>query len=95
MNEMRAPEVRIRELEAGLLASETRHRAVLDSALDAIIAMDAAGRIVEFNRAAEEMFGCARAQALGCSLADLIVPPRLRRPTSAGWNACGAAASRA
>ena len=53
-------------------------RAMLDAALDAIVAMDAQGRILEFNRAAEEMFGYQRDEVLGAPLAEKIVPPDLR-----------------
>ena len=55
------------------------HRAMLDSALDAIVGMDAAGVITEFNPAAERMFGYARAEAVGQRMSELIVPPALRQ----------------
>src|SRR5437667_63119 len=54
------------------------NRAMLDSALDAIITMDAGGRVREFNPAAERIFGFKRAEAIGKELAELIVPPELR-----------------
>ncbi|MEY2537729.1 MAG: hypothetical protein QOG67_1469 [Verrucomicrobiota bacterium] len=64
------------------LGSEIGHgglnRALLDSALDCIISMDANGRILEFNAAAERVFGYTRDQALGQELATLIIPPALR-----------------
>jgi PAS domain S-box-containing protein len=53
-------------------------RAYLDAALDCVIMADASGRIVEFNPAAERTFGYTRDEALGRTLADLIVPPSLR-----------------
>ena len=40
--------------------SEARKRAVLDSSLDAVITIDHEGRVVEFNRAAEQLFGYPR-----------------------------------
>src|SRR5829696_9034061 len=55
-----------------------QYRAILDSALDAIITINAAGAIVEFNPAAERMFGWPHAEAVGQQLGDLIVPPALR-----------------
>jgi PAS domain S-box-containing protein len=58
--------------------SEARLRAVLASALDAIVIADAEGVILEFNPAACETFGYARDEAIGQELADLIVPPDLR-----------------
>jgi PAS domain S-box-containing protein len=53
-------------------------RAYTDAALDCVILADASGRVVEFNPAAERTFGYARDEALGRTLAELIVPPSLR-----------------
>jgi two-component system CheB/CheR fusion protein len=62
--------------------SDTTHgplnRALLDSALDCVIAMDSSGRVLEFNVAAQRVFGCSREQAVGQELASLIIPPELR-----------------
>lgn len=44
----------------------------VDSAMDAIITVDDAQRIVLFNAAAESMFGWSRAEAIGAPLATLI-----------------------
>jgi PAS domain S-box-containing protein len=60
--------------EMAFRASEARASAILDTALDAIVSVDDAGRIVEFNPAATRIFGYARAEALGRPLADLISP---------------------
>lgn len=54
------------------------NRAILDSALDCIITMDASGHILEFNPAAERVFGYTREQAVGQELAKLIIPASLR-----------------
>lgn len=64
--------------EEALRRSEERTRTILETALDAIIVMDANGVVHEWNRAAEQMFGYRRAQALGRPLVDLILPPYLR-----------------
>ena len=53
-------------------------RAYLEAALDCVVMADAAGRIVEFNPAAERTFGYTRSEVLGRTLAELIVPPSLR-----------------
>jgi len=58
------------------LASITR--AIIESALDCIITMDASGRVREFNPVAERTFGFSRAQAIGQELATLIIPERMR-----------------
>jgi PAS domain S-box-containing protein len=66
--------VRAEELVA---RSEARLRGILDSAMDAIITVDEAQRVVLFNNAAESMFGCSRAEALGAPLSTFI-PERYR-----------------
>ena len=54
------------------------NRAILESALDCIITMDASGLVTEFNPAAERVFGYRRDEAVGHELASLIIPPVLR-----------------
>lgn len=53
-------------------------RTLLDAALDAIVAMDATGHVVEWNAAAERTFGYSCDFAIGARLSDLIVPPEAR-----------------
>jgi len=60
-----------------LARSEARLRGILDSAMDAIITVDSRQRVVLFNQAAEEVFGCPRDQAMGAPLAWFI-PERFR-----------------
>jgi PAS domain S-box-containing protein len=57
---------------------QTRFTGILDAALDCIITIDHTGRITDFNSAAERTFGYSRAKAVGCELAELIVPPAYR-----------------
>ena len=66
--------VRAEEL---LARSEARLRGILDSAMDAIITVDDKQHIVLFNAAAERVFGCPRAEAIGAPLAWFI-PDRFR-----------------
>ena len=54
-----------------------RLAAVIDTSLDAVITADAAGTILEFNPAAERMFGVSAAQVVGASV-DLVVPVERR-----------------
>src|SRR5262249_53974986 len=74
----RSLERRVEERTAALSASEATTRAVIDSALDAIITIDQEGRVIDFNPAAEGMFGFRRDQALGRDMAALLIPPALR-----------------
>ncbi|HUR69663.1 MAG TPA: PAS domain S-box protein [Candidatus Thermoplasmatota archaeon] len=55
-----------------------RRAAILEAALDAIVAMDATGRVLEWNPAAERTFGYARDEVVGRSLVELIVAPQHR-----------------
>jgi PAS domain S-box-containing protein len=66
------------EAEQALEASERRKAAILETALDAIITIDDESRIVEFNPAAEAMFGRPAARVMGQRMEELIVPPSLR-----------------
>jgi len=63
-----------RRADQELRASEARLRAIVESALDAIITIDHRGCIAEFNPAAETIFGFSRAQAVGREVAELLVP---------------------
>jgi hypothetical protein len=63
--------------ESLLEASQSRLSGILDSAMDAIITVDEAQHVVLFNAAAEAMFGCPRAEAIGAPLASFI-PERFR-----------------
>ena len=56
----------------------------MESALDAVVTMNHHGRIVEFNPAAENIFGYKRAQAIGRRMVDLIIPERLRENHNRG-----------
>jgi PAS domain S-box-containing protein len=51
---------------------------VFNAALDAVIVMEADGRVRDWNPAAERIFGYAYEEALGAELAELIIPPHLR-----------------
>jgi PAS domain S-box-containing protein len=52
---------------------------ILNTAIDAVVVVDARGLIIDWSRRAEAMFGWARAEVLGRSLADVIVPSSLRQ----------------
>src|SRR2546428_8219900 len=67
-----------------LRESEARRAAILDPALDSVIAMDHEGRIVDFNPAAEQTSGYRRDEMIARTLAETIVPPSLRSPYGRG-----------
>jgi PAS domain S-box-containing protein len=67
-----------RRAELARRKSEALASAVLASALDAVIIIDHCGVVVEWNRAAEQVFGYSRTDAIAREIAELIIPPRLR-----------------
>ena len=67
-----------------LRASEARAHGIIDTALDAVLLMNAGGRITGWNPAAERIFGWTRQEVLGLELADHIIPPRMREAHRAG-----------
>jgi PAS domain S-box-containing protein len=58
-------------------ADQARLESIIQSAMDAIITVDEAQRIVLFNRAAEDMFLCKAEEVLNQSL-DRFIPARFR-----------------
>ena len=69
---------------ARLAESETRARLIVDTAHDAFIGIDSAGRIVAWNAQAEATFGWTRDEALGRNLAETIIPPAFRDAHNSG-----------
>ena len=67
-----------KQAEQALLSQQTRLAGILDTAMDAVISVNAAQRIVLFNLAAEAMFGYPAAEALGQPL-DRFLPERFRQ----------------
>ena len=68
--------------KAGAL-HERRVAGIVDSAMDAVISIDGEQRIVMFNAAAEKMFACPSAQALGQALERFV--PVGSRAAHAGY----------
>jgi two-component system sensor kinase FixL len=67
-----------------LRLSGERTRQIIETAHGAFIAMDADGRILDWNHRGEAVFGWARGEALGRPLAELIIPERYREAHWAG-----------
>jgi PAS domain S-box-containing protein len=71
-----------REVETKLRTSETRLGAIISAAPIAIMCVDAAHRVVRFNRAAETLFGCTAGDAVG-GAADRFFSQRFLRSLDA------------
>lgn len=75
--ERKAVEVALREGQETL-------RKILDSALSAVITIDASGIVTDWRGSSEAIFGWSADEAVGRPLADLIVPPRYHEAHHAG-----------
>jgi PAS domain S-box-containing protein len=73
----RAAEIETERARGALSDAQARLAAIVDSAMDAVITIDEDQRIVLFNRTAEQLFGVARAEALGGPL-EQFIPARFR-----------------
>lgn len=76
---------RLRELQKELAERDrlleeevARKQAILDSSLDAIVTIDGDSTILEWNKAAERIFGFTAEESLGQPLFDLIIPVEYR-----------------
>lgn len=61
--------------ERNLRSSEARNRAIIETAVDAIILIDSRGRIESFNPAAERLFGYQAAEVQGRNVSMLMPEP--------------------
>ncbi len=80
-----------RESEQALRESEKTLLALLESAPDALVNLDASGKIVFANRRTESLFGYGRDELLG-SAAEMLLPARFRDALHADEDALGEAA---
>ncbi|WP_178379841.1 PAS domain S-box protein [Cryptosporangium aurantiacum] len=77
-------EIALRLAHGEVLLTAARMQAVLDSANDAYVSIDAAGQVTAWNAAAEHLFGFSAAEALGRPVTELIVPAQYRAAHEAG-----------
>lgn len=69
---------------AGVDTARDHAGLILDTANDAFISIDERGTVVEWNQAAERILGWGREDALGRSLAEMVIPERFRQAHHAG-----------
>src|SRR4029078_8603389 len=83
--ELREAEIRSEQkrADAALRTSEERFRAIMDTAIDAVIAVESGGAIIYANKAAEGMFGFDSSSLVGVELWQ-ILPERFQAATGAG-----------
>jgi PAS domain S-box-containing protein len=84
---VRAEQQRNRAFES-LRLSEARAVAMVETALDCVITIDARGRVLAFNPVAEKTFGYRCEYVVGKEMAELIIPPSLRERHRDGLARC-------
>jgi PAS domain S-box-containing protein len=67
-----------------LESSEERLRLIINTAMDAVITMNAEGLITNWNSEAEKTFGWSSQEALGRRLSEMIMPQRYREDHERG-----------
>ena len=74
-----------KKAQEALRESEARLRAIVETAMDAIITTNITGEIINWNKAAEGMFGYAAAEVIGKPV-KVLVPERIPFPDSKAWS---------
>jgi PAS domain S-box-containing protein len=82
--QLRAEISRRTDAERNLSDATERLQAMIASANDAVITIDERSKIIDWNKAAERMFGWKRQEALGETLTQLIIPTGYRAHHDAG-----------
>ena len=83
-SELREEISRRNDAERNLSDATQRMQSLIASANDAVITIDERSHIIDWNEAAERMFGWSRHEALGNVLPELIVPPAFRKHHNEG-----------
>jgi PAS domain S-box-containing protein len=81
---LRAEISRRTDAERSLSDATVRLQALIATANDAVVTIDAQSQIIDWNNAAERMFGWTRVEAIGQTLTQLIIPAVHRPMHNAG-----------
>jgi len=68
----------LKQSEDNLRRAEEKTRLIIDTALDAVITMDAKGTITSWNKQAEVVFGWSNREAIGQQMSGMIIPEQHR-----------------
>ncbi|MEP0520802.1 MAG: PAS domain S-box protein [Hyphomicrobiales bacterium] len=74
----------LKQRQEELSRSEELLKRTFDAALNAIVIIDHHGNVLEFNPAAEAMFGYTRENTIGKEMASLIIPEKYRHGHRSG-----------
>lgn len=78
ITEQKLVELELKKSECEVRLQKELLNSVLENALDAVVQVDAAGIIIDWNRQAELIFGWERKDVIGQLMHKLIVPERYR-----------------
>ena len=78
MHKLYRQERRRADAIASMQENEARKGAFLDTSLDGVVSVGVDGRIIDFNLAAEKIFGYRRDEVVGEPMAPLLIPEALR-----------------
>ncbi|MDI4656788.1 PAS domain S-box protein [Xanthobacter autotrophicus] len=84
LTDLKHQEMEIVRRTQAQMEAEAYHAAIVGTALDGIVVVDEDGTVVDFNPAAEQIFGYRKEEAIGRSIAELVVPPEFRAAHAAG-----------
>lgn len=70
--------IKAAQSDAELMVTADRLASTVSASLDAIIVTNETGEILEFNEAAEQMFGWNAGDILGKDIAQTLIPPRFQ-----------------
>ncbi len=71
-------------LAGDLREIEATQFAIINTALDAVVQMDSAGVITNWNDQAEQIFGWSKVEVIGRMLDEMIIPPQYREAHNRG-----------
>ena len=74
----------LKQSQEHLRRAEEKTRLIIDTALDAVITINAQGTITGWNKQAEIVFGWSDREAIGQRMADMIIPEQQRRAHQSG-----------
>ena len=77
-------EIALHTAHGELMLSSARMQTVLDTAQDAFVSMDHAGRVTIWNEAAQRLFGWSAVEAVGRPATELMIPERFHDAHRAG-----------
>ncbi|GAA3862787.1 ATP-binding protein [Celeribacter arenosi] len=66
--------------------TQSRLQAIISTSIDAVLVVGKSGRVIDYNGAAERIFGYSRSEAIGVDIAELIIPDHLRELHEAGMH---------